>query len=459
MASDGVGAGVGNLFNKYKNETSTTQPTHEDNVKSNAEKVLSQSIPWEGYRRAELIKDVELELIKKYDKRSEDVRRGLIQKDGEIYADLFLQLLVKINKEETLQYLLTLIDQLFTDQPQSVQLFLRLSTKNPIFPFEPLLRLLNRSNLDWFTCAKASSVIATLMVASPSLSEEHVKTMCHWVREQLRKPDEKDICNSISALQKLGRKDEFREWFATEDGLNLLANLLETKAKHVQILYQTVYSLWLLSYNVKVAAMMTDTKVIRCLIDLLRRTGTHDKVIRMSLATLRNLLNVPKNNEQMIDMGIMKPLENLKNKNWADDDMIEDLQSLSDKLQTKLAALSTFDVFKQELQTGSLDWTPAHRSEKFWKENVHHFEEENCKALRLLKDILANSSDPLVLSVACFDAGEFARFHPRGRTLIQQMGLKVPLMKHMEDKNADVRKQALLAVQKLMVTHWEFLSQ
>jgi len=457
MANEGVG--VGNLFSKYKNETSSTQPTHEDNVKSNAEKVLSQSIPWEGYRRAELIKDVELELIKKYDKRSEEVRRSLIQKDGEIYADLFLQLLVKINKEETLQYLLTMIDQLFTDQPQSVQLFLRLSDKNQAFPFEPLLRLLNRSNLDWFTCAKASSVIATLMVGSNSAKEEQIKTMCTWVREQLRKPDEKDICNAISALQKLGRKDEFRDMFAAEDGLNLLANLLENKGKNVQILYQTVYSLWLLSYNDRVAALFFDTKVIRCLIDLLRRTGTHDKVIRMSLATLRNLLNISKNNEQMIEMGIMKPLENLKNKNWADDDVIDDLQCLTDKLQNKLAALSTFDVFRQELQTGSLDWTPAHRSEKFWKENVHHFEDENCKALRLLKDILANSGDPLVLSVACFDAGEFARFHPRGRTLVQQMGLKVPLMKHMEDKNADVRKQALLAVQKLMVTHWEFLSQ
>jgi len=454
--------GVGSIFNKYKNETTSTQPTHEDIVKSNAEKVLSQSIPWEGYRLAELIKDTELELIKKYDKKSDDIRRGLIQRDGEVYADLFLQLLVKINKEETLQYLLTLIDQLFTDQPQSVQLFLQLSSKNPDFPFEPLLRLLNRSNLDWFTCSKASSVIATLMVAAPSLSEEHVKTMCNWLRAQLRKTDEKDVCNAISALQKLGRKDEFREFFAADKGLNLLANLLETKNKNVQILYQTVYSLWLLSYNPRVAAKMNslnDCNVIRCLIDLLRRTGTHDKVIRMALATLRNLLNQSKNNEEMIDLGIMKPLETLKNRSWADEDMIDDIQSLNDALQSNIAALSTFDVFKQELYSGSLDWTPAHRSEKFWKENVHHFEEDNCKALRLLKEILANSSDPLVLSVACFDAGEFARFHPRGRTLVQQMGLKVPLMKHMEDKNGDVRKQALLAVQKLMVTHWEFLSQ
>jgi len=204
---------------------------------------------------------------------------------------------------------------------------------------------------------------------------------------------------------------------------------------------------------------MNATKIIPCLVDILKRTGTHDKVIRTSLATLRNLLSVSTNNEQMIDSGIMKPLETLKNRNWADEDIIEDINTIEEKLQKNIAALSTFDVFKKELQTGSLDWTPAHRSEKFWKENVHHFEDDDCRALALLKDILSNSGDSLVLSVACFDAGEFARFHPRGRTLIQQLGLKVPLMKHMEDKNPDVRKQALLAVQKLMVTHWEFLSQ
>jgi len=443
------------IFNKYKNETSS----HEDVVKSTADKVLNQPIPWDGYRRAELIKDQELELILKYDKKSEDVRKNLIQKDGETYADLFLQLLVKINKEETLQYLLTLIDQLLRDIPQSVHLFLRLSAKNPSFPFGPLLRLLNRSNLDWFTYAKASSVTATLMASSSSLPEENVQSMCNWLREQLRKPDEKDVCNAISALQKLGRKDEFRQSFSAEDGLNLLANLVESKSKSVQILYQSIYCLWLLSYNSQVAEQISTTKVIQTLAEILKRTGTHDKVVRMCLATLRNLVDVSKNNEQMIDAGLIKPLENLKNKAWADDDMIEDLDILNETLQKNLTELSTFEVFKKELQSGSLEWTPAHRSEKFWKENIHHFEEDNYKPLQLLKDLLTTSGDALVLSVACFDVGEFARFHPRGRTLITQLGLKLPLMKHMEDKNGDVRKQALLAVQKLMVTHWEFLSQ
>jgi len=446
------------IFNRYKDNSFMLQPTHEDTVKMTAEKILSQSIPWDGYRRAELIKDNELELIKKYDKKPADARKALIQKDGEVYAELFLQLLVKINKEETLQYLLTVIDQLLTEIPQSVQLFLKLSPKNQTFPFEPLMRLLNRPNMDWYTYCKASIVAGTLMSFSNDLSNDFVKGMCNWVREQLRKPDEKDICNGISALQRLARKDEFRSSFAGEDGLNLLLTTVQTKSKNVQIVYNIVYCIWLLSYNRSVAFLISETKIIKELVEIMRRTGTHPKVLRMALSTLRNLLNIGNNNEQMIDAGIVKPLELLKNRAWGDEDMIADLEGLNEALQKIITHMSTFDVFKKELISGSLDWTPAHRSEKFWKENVHHFEDEQFKALLLLKEILENSTDAQSLSVACFDVGEFARFHPRGRILVQQYSLKLPLMKHMEDKSPEVRKHALLAVQKLMVTHWEFLT-
>lgn len=92
--------------------------------------MIEQSIPWEGYHKANLISERELDLIRKYDKKSFETRSALMQKvffsltlqclkltlskEGDIYAELFLDLLVKINKEETLQYLLTLIDSLLS---------------------------------------------------------------------------------------------------------------------------------------------------------------------------------------------------------------------------------------------------------------------------------------------------------------------------------------------------------
>jgi len=224
----------------------------------------------------------------------------------------------------------------------------------------------------------------------------------------------------------------------------------------VQLLYQNVYCLWLLSYNPQVAELMNDTKVIPNLVEILK-TATKEKVIRMTLATLRNLLDKATNNELMIDCGIVRPLQSLTEKNWGDEDIVDDLTVIQDTLQKNITILSSFDVYKKEVLSGNLEWSTAHRSEKFWRENSHRLEEDNNKVLLVLKELLASSPNPLVLAVASFDVGEFARFHPRGKIIVQQLGIKIPLMKLMEDKDADVRKNALMAVQKLMVTNWEYI--
>jgi len=438
--------------------------THEDIVRTNTEKVLEQVIPWDGYHRANLILERELELIKKYDKKGQEVKVNLIEKAGETYAELFLDLLVKINKEETLQYLLTLMVNLLKEQPDSVRLFFKLSSKNPSYPLQPLISLLNRSNLDWFTNSRASSVVATLMSSDYPISDENVNFVCHWLREQLEKSDEKDICNALSALQTLLINDKLRKPFAKDEGLNLLGTLLKSKmgnTKAIQITYQVLFNLWLLSYNKEVAQMINGVNIIPNLVEVLK-TVANDKVVRMAIATLRNLLDVSTNNEQMIDANILKPLITLSLKNWADPDVVEDLQIIKDGLEKNLVVLSSFDMYKKQVLSGNLEWTPVHRSEKFWKENVFRLEEDNHKLLLVLKGLLSNEPEhpvtPLVQSIACFDIGEFARFHPRGKIIIEQLKIKLPLMNLMESSEPEVRKQALAAIQKIMVTNWEYLT-
>lgn len=49
--------------------------------------------------------------------------------------------------------------------------------------------------------------------------------------------------------------------------------------------------------------------------------------------------------------------------------------------------LTSFDVFFNEVQVRSLEWSsPAHRSEKFWKDNC--FQIEGSQILPMLKGIL-----------------------------------------------------------------------
>jgi len=431
--------------------------THDDIIKTTTEQVLGRDIPWEGYQRANLINGKELELIKKYDKKTDETRRALILQEGETYAELFLELLLKINKEETFQYLLSLIDQLLTDHPETVRLFLRLSTKKPAFPLDPFLRILSRSSSDWFTNAKTSNILAILMSNSSEVSEANVKYMCQWLRTQLRSADDRDVSNAVQALQKFLRKDDFRPIFSAEDGLLLLASLLKTKSKNYQLTYQSVFCLWLLTYNKSVVTQVASSKVISYVVDVLKN-NQKEKIVRMSLATLVNLVDNGPSNEQMLDAGIMKPLEILVNKKWGDDDISNDLETLKIALEKNIVLLSSFDMYKKEVLSGNLEWSPVHRSERFWKENSFRFEEDNYKLLHVLRQYLtAEIPNPLAVAIACYDIGEFARIHPRGRTIVQQLGIKIPLMTLMEDKDPEVKKHALTAIQKLMVHNWEYL--
>jgi len=299
-------------------------------------------------------------------------------------------------------------------------------------------------------------ILSILMSKSPDVSTENVNFVCDWFRTNLSSNDEKHCANAVLALQKFLLREEFRVPFSEKGGLDLLSNLLLTKTKQMQLLYQIINCIWLLSFNDKVAEKIGDTRIISSLIDIIK-IGYKEKIIRMAFATLVNCLDKKNNNQFMIDADLMRPLEDYSQKQFADEDLVEDIKTLYEELSKSVVTLSTFDVYKKEINSGKLYWSPVHTSEKFWKENGHHFEENNYDLLLKLKNLLNTSTDPVVLSVAAFDVGEFARLHPRGRIIIKQLDLKIALMKLMEHKDNEVKKNSLLAIQKLMVQNWEFL--
>lgn len=63
----------------------------------------------------------------------------------------------------------------------------------------------------------------------------------------------------------------------------------------------------------------------------------------------------------------------------------------------------------------SLEWSPVHKSAKFWRENALRLNEKNYDLLRTLIHFLEVSKDPLVLAVASYDIGEYVRHNPRGK--------------------------------------------
>ena len=76
---------------------------------------------------------------------------------------------------------------------------------------------------------------------------------------------------------------------------------------------------------------------------------------------------------------------------------------------------SSFEEYCSEVKSGRMEWSPVHKSEKFWRENCGRLNEKNYELMKILINLLETSSDPLVLSVACHDIGEYTRHYSRGK--------------------------------------------
>ncbi|KAJ8867061.1 hypothetical protein PR048_032923 [Dryococelus australis] len=260
-------------------------------------------------------------------------------------------------------------------------------------------------------------------------------------------------------LQMMLRIDEYRFAFVAVDGISTLLAILSSRI-NFQIQYQLVFCLWVLTFNPLLAEKMNKFNVIPILADILS-DSVKEKVTRIILAVFRNLIEKPEDAQvskehciAMVQCKVLKQLSIFEQRKLDDEDIVEDIDFLNQKLQASVQDLSSFDEYATEIKSGRLEWSPVHKSAKFWRENASRLNEKNYELLRILIHLLETSKDTLVLSVASFDIGEYVRHYPRGKDVIEQLGGKQLVMQLLAHEDPNVRYEALLAVQKLMVHNW-----
>lgn len=252
---------------------------------------------------------------------------------------------------------------------------------------------------------------------------------------------------------------------------------------NVQLLYQVGFCLWLLSYDDEIAEKMDETDVVVNILKVMK-TVSKEKVIRVCLACLRNLVDKGEHNQTMIDNEAIKQLAVLRNRKWSDDEVRDDLQFVSEALLKSVHVLSSLEMYQKEVSTGKLEWTPVHKSETFWRENVTKMcpiggsvesSGDLMALIQLLNTLMTKASsgsldteETTTIAVICHDLGEFARFHPNGKKILQSDAASNPsnrstkdfLMSIMSDPpggNEEIAKQALTCIHKMMVNNWQFL--
>ncbi|XP_060680324.1 V-type proton ATPase subunit H isoform X3 [Hemiscyllium ocellatum] len=413
-------------------------------IAAKAAEVRANKVNWQSYLQGQMISGEVCEFIKKFEAaRSEDKQR-ILDNEGHQCAKTFLNLMAHISKEQTVQYILTMIDDMLQENHNRVNIFFDYAKKTKNTAWSYFLPMLNRQDL--FTVhMKLRAVGSEAGTVSPSESSQYVQCVA-------------------GCLQLMLRINEYRFAWVEADGVNCIIAVINNKCGF-QLQYQMIFSFWLLAFSPQLCEYLRRLNIVPALSDILQES-VKEKVTRIILATFRNLLEKSAEREThqeyalaMIQCKVLKQLENLEQQKYDDEDIADDIKFLLEKLGESVQDLSSFDEYSSELKSGRLEWSPVHKSEKFWRENAARLNEKNYELLKILTRLLEVSDDPQVLAVAAHDIGEYVRHYPRGKRVIEQLGGKQLVMNHMHHEDQQVRYNALLAVQKLMVHNWEYLGK
>ncbi|KAJ8321852.1 hypothetical protein KUTeg_000323 [Tegillarca granosa] len=339
----------------------------------------------------QMISHEDYNFISKFDNANSDQRKAVLKDNYLQFAKTFFNLMSHIAKDQTLQYILTILDDVLQEDKSRVEIFKEYARRNKESVWAPFLHLLNRN--DRFIVNQTSRIIAKIACWSKEpMGTEDLKFYLNWLKDQLRLP--------------------------------------------------LTFCLWCLTFNLAIAEKMNKYNIIPILADNLSESAKE-----------KNLLEKPTEREiiqdhalAMVQCKVLKQLELLEARKFDDPDIVDDLQFLTEKLQESVQDLSSFDEYSSEVKSGRLEWSPVHKSERFWRENAIRLNEKNYELLKILVRLLESSKDPLILSVAAHDLGEY-------------LGGKQLVMQYLAHEDPNVRFEALIAVQKLMVHNWEYLGR
>ena len=346
------------------------------------------------------------------------------------------------------QYLLTLLSETCRSDSTMWDQVLKSSAEF----YASISILLGRPNIDAYTSDKAIHVLTSIMSRSSGFTVQQVKLVCTNLVAGQYKTSQFGVLDGFSNLLKCDAlRGPFFEVFGT------LERILSVSVESPPALYRALFCVWVASFSDEVLGRTFASKA-DAIVALLKSTFQEcrvEKILRMALAVIVNLLASPLLAEAMVESGILLVIQPLEYEKWRDAELYDSIRNVAAKVANETIKHSNFERYQRELDSKTLKWGFIH-SEKFWLENVGNFERESFAPVAALVSLL-DSSDLVTQAVACHDLGEFARLHPTGKRVIAKLNGKSAVMALMSNANRHVSKEALLCTQKIMLNQWQKL--
>jgi len=413
--------------------------------------VLATDIDWQRFTPS-LMTDDDCDAVLQFDGAPSNDQAALLsdKEEAERLTKAFVTLLVKSGRPDVLQYVLVLTSTMLEMSPASAVLFLN---REPD-PLDVLLKMLNREKDD-FIIAKSAAIVG-LLISTGNTPAPYLERYNTWILRRLMDSKGDALVAALYSLKLALKNLEFQEIFVKEHGVSMrLTKVLKNSQNHRQVLYLTGFCLWLLSFQKKWATpeCLVKAQLMQALVNTLG-DRLKPKIVRIILSLFDNLLDNEFFRQLMVLKGLTGVLESLSAEKWEDPDIAPMISSLQKGLAKDIKLLSSFERYEQELRSGQLQAGPVHSS-TFWKANAHKFERDEFQLIKELIKLLPLQDDNETVAMSCYDLGEFARFYPEGREIVETLGGKDRIMVLLSHDEETIQKSALLAIQKLLVQNWE----
>lgn len=424
------------------------------------------------------LSDNDVGLLLDFEDGSDEDRRTLLQEqdNGQRLAAIFLKLVENVGSVGIKKYFLARIDEILSENRRAARYFHE--CKDPFGPFLGLFRVKSSQNDDenelmcMFACRILSFLFGALekwYLQALQESKEGQTRLKNMIDQPLNdfifilneRARSKNNLIPLKALKDTLKLERAHEPFLRDSGIRLLSSLMEPGGSQEQVMYLAGFCTWMVSFNERMLreidladAEEESTNLIKNMVGVVKSVQ-REKVVRICFSAFRNMLKNDELKERMVGLGLVDMIKTLDQSD--DSELKDNVKAVGATLKKFIAQLSTFEKYAAEVTSGQLQRSAVH-NEAFWRKNSSAFEKGSYKLIRQLVGLL-DSKDATTLEMACYDLGEFARFHPDGRGIISRFGGKSKIMRLMASPEQNIAKQALLCVQKLMVTNWEFLTK
>jgi len=387
--------------------------------------------------------------------------------EGPAVAKMFVNLLAELKTNEyerQLRYVSLWLRTLLVHKPDRGRHFYQASEDGE--PFRVFVKMLFIQQMGEFPreiMANAAVCTSIILQNEPEYTddEKHLNAIAQWFETNLKKFSrqkgtkyESFVESLTLALKNSLKNRRIMEILCAEGSFaNNMFNFISAQS-NIQILYYSGFALLLIALkNDMKQHIGSHANLCKAMITLIS-SAKKEKVQRIYLTVIERLLDVTIFSEMCVMYGLFPLLERLSEANFKDEDLKQLVNDVADRLRPYIRVMSSMERYRKELTTKTLEWGPVH-TEMFWKKNFMYFEENEFRLIKELKELL-DSQDETTKCVAAHDIGEFARLYPDGRRLVNVFGAKNKLFFLLQDDfSEEVKKQCLLATQKILVKNWQ----